>query len=136
MEVISPMFIHDSAPAHESKTVQAFLKKELPRFVGSNVWLSSSPDLNHCHNLLWRNVEKVSNARPPTMKCETSVRRAFRTIKKESAIKACQIKYERKKSKLFIFKPISGQSSYSFHQPISGQSSYSFCLRRLTMAPV
>ena len=39
------MFIQDSAPAHGSKTVQKFLKRELPLFVPSTIWPSSSPDL-------------------------------------------------------------------------------------------
>ena len=42
------MFIQDSVPAHGSKTVQKFLKRELPLFVLTTVWPSSLPDLNPC----------------------------------------------------------------------------------------
>ena len=85
------MFIQDSAPAHGSKTVQTFLKREIPLFVPSNIWPSSSPDLNPCEYWLWGDVEKVSNFRPhnSVTSLKTSIRRAFRTIKEESVIKAC-----------------------------------------------
>ena len=43
---IKVIFIQDSAPAHRSKTVQKFLKRELPLFVPSTIWPSSLPDLN------------------------------------------------------------------------------------------
>ena len=86
------MFIQDSVPAHGSKTVQKFLKRELPLFVPSTIWPSSSPDLNPCDYWLWGNVEKVSNAQPHSsvVSLKTSIRRAIKTIKKESAIKACR----------------------------------------------
>ena len=86
------MFIQDSAPAHGSKTVQKFLKRELPLFVPSTIWPSSLPDLNPCDYWLWGNVEKVSNAQPHSgvVFLKTSIRRAIKTIKKESVIKACR----------------------------------------------
>ena len=37
---IKVMFIQDSAPAHGSKTVQTFLKREIPLFIPSNIWPS------------------------------------------------------------------------------------------------
>ena len=70
------MFIQDSAPAHGSKTVQKFLKKELPLFVPSTISPSSSPDLNPCDYWLWGDVEKVSNAQPHSsvVSLKTSIR--------------------------------------------------------------
>lgn len=86
------MFVQDSAPAHGSKTVQTFLKREIPLFVPSNVWPSSSPDLNPCDYWLWGDVEKVSNSQPhnTVASLKTSIKRAFRIIKEESVIKACR----------------------------------------------
>ena len=55
------MFIQDTAPAYESKTVQDLLMRELLLFVPRDVWPSSSPDLNHCAYWLWSRVKKVSN---------------------------------------------------------------------------
>ena len=85
------MFIQDSAPAHGSKTVQTFLKRKIPLFVPSNIWPSSSPDLNRCDYWLWGDVEKVSNSQPhnSVASLKTSIRQAFCTIKEESVIKAC-----------------------------------------------
>ena len=70
------MFIQDSAPAHGSKTVQKFLKRELPLFVPPTIWPSSLPDLNPCDYWLWGNVEKVSNAQPHSsvVSLKTSIR--------------------------------------------------------------
>ena len=47
------MFVQDSAPAHGARTVQEFLKKQLPLFVWKDVdyWL-------------WSKVEKMSNNKP------------------------------------------------------------------------
>ena len=58
------MFVEDSAPAHEAKTVREFLKKQLPLFVRKDVWPSSSPDLNPCDYWLRSKVEKMSNNKP------------------------------------------------------------------------
>ena len=52
------LFVQDSAPAHEPKTVREFLKKQLPLFVQKNVLPSSSSTLNLCDYSLWSEVEK------------------------------------------------------------------------------
>ncbi|QQP40795.1 Transposable element tcb2 transposase [Caligus rogercresseyi] len=41
-------FQQDSAPAHKAKTVQAWLKENVPHFWDPQTWPSNSPDLNPC----------------------------------------------------------------------------------------
>ncbi|QQP41963.1 Transposable element tcb2 transposase [Caligus rogercresseyi] len=41
-------FQQDSAPTHKVKTVQAWLKENVPRFWDLQTWPSNSPDINPC----------------------------------------------------------------------------------------
>ena len=76
------MFVQDSAPAHGAKTVQEFLKKQLPLFVPKDVCPSSSPDLNLCDYWLWNKVEKISNNKPPNTieSLKSDIQQAFQSL--------------------------------------------------------
>ena len=66
MKVVS---VQDSTPAHGSKTVRTFLKRELLLFVPSTVSYSSSSDFNLCNYCIWGDVENVSNILPYNSAC-------------------------------------------------------------------
>ncbi|QQP50280.1 Transposable element tcb2 transposase, partial [Caligus rogercresseyi] len=50
-------FQQDSAPAHKAKTVQAWLKENVPHFWDPQTWPSNSPDLNPCDYYLYEKLE-------------------------------------------------------------------------------
>ncbi|QQP49227.1 Transposable element tcb2 transposase, partial [Caligus rogercresseyi] len=69
LEVLSNYtFQQDSAPAHKAKTVQAWLKENVPHFWDPQTWPSNSPDLNPCDyylpvrptTTLWRPLSRPS----------------------------------------------------------------------------
>ena len=51
----------DSAPAHKSKEIQAWLQKECFDFVPFSHWPRSSPDLNPLDYFAWSYVETITN---------------------------------------------------------------------------
>lgn len=55
------VFQQDSAPAHASKSTQAWCRANLPHFISSDEWPPSSPDLNPLDYCVWGTLEpKVS----------------------------------------------------------------------------
>ena len=51
----------DSAPAHKSKEIQAWLQKECYDFVPFSNWYPSSSDLNPLDNFVWLYIENITN---------------------------------------------------------------------------
>lgn len=51
------IFQQDSAPSHKAKTTQKWLKDNLPGFISTEEWPSSSPDLNPLDYSLWTELE-------------------------------------------------------------------------------
>lgn len=51
------VFQQDSAPSHKAKTTQRWLEANLPGFIRSEDWPSSSPDLNPLDYSLWTELE-------------------------------------------------------------------------------
>lgn len=51
------IFQQDSAPSHKVKSTQKWLKENLPSFISTEEWPSSSPDLNPLDYALWTELE-------------------------------------------------------------------------------
>lgn len=56
-------FQQDSAPAHASKSTQAWCLENLPNFITSQEWPPSSPDLNPLDFCIWGTLEPRVNAK-------------------------------------------------------------------------
>src|SRR5277367_3805735 len=59
-------FQQDSAPAHGAKTVQEWLRNNVPDFISSEEWPSASPDLNLLDYDLWSKFETIVCSKPHT----------------------------------------------------------------------
>lgn len=55
------IFQQDSAPAHASKVNQAWCQANCPKFISSNEWPPSSPDLNPLDFCIWGTLESKVN---------------------------------------------------------------------------
>jgi inhibitor of nuclear factor kappa-B kinase subunit alpha len=55
-------FQQDSAPAHKAKVVQDWCRAQIPDFISSSEWPSSSPDLNPLDYSIWGILEARVNA--------------------------------------------------------------------------
>lgn len=68
-------FQQDSAPAHKAKSTQRWLRDNLPDFISTSDWPSSSPDLNPLDYQLWAELEQnVCRKRHPNI---ASLKRAL-----------------------------------------------------------
>jgi len=47
------IFQRDSVPAHRAQDTVALLAHETPRFIGPDLWLPNSPDLNPADYKIW-----------------------------------------------------------------------------------
>ena len=85
------MLVQDSAPAHEAKKVQNFLKENLPLMVPKDIWPSSSPDLNVCDYWLFGVIEGESNAtlHSSANSLKAAIRRAIRKLDPEDVKRSC-----------------------------------------------
>lgn len=59
-------FQQDSAPAHQAKMVQKWLKAEIPDFISSQEWPAASPDLNPLDYDIWSKLELDACTKPHT----------------------------------------------------------------------
>jgi inhibitor of nuclear factor kappa-B kinase subunit alpha len=73
-------FQQDSAPAHRAKNTQAWCTANLPDFIQSSDWPSSSPDLNVMDYAIWGILEARINA-----KAHRSLNSVKRAVKREWA---------------------------------------------------
>jgi len=54
------VFQQDSAPAHETKTAQEWLERNVPAFISTKDWPLGSPDLNPLDYKLWAVLEDMA----------------------------------------------------------------------------
>ena len=54
------VFQQDSAPAHNAKTTQEWLRRNIPGFISAEDWPFGSPDLNPLDNKLWAVLEEMA----------------------------------------------------------------------------
>ena len=53
-------FQQDSAPAHKARTTQEWLRANVPDFISTADWPSSSPDLNPLDYKLWSVLQTMA----------------------------------------------------------------------------
>ena len=85
------MWQQDSAPAHKSKEMQAWLQKECYDFVPFSRWPPSSPDLNPLDYFVWSYVENITNMTSHNTKANliAAIRRVFAELPLALVEKAC-----------------------------------------------
>ena len=81
----------DSAPAHKSKEIQAWLQKECYDFVLFSHWARSFPDLNPLDYFVWSYVENITNMTSHNTKTSliAAIRRVFAKLLPALVEKAC-----------------------------------------------
>ena len=52
------IFQQDSAPAHRANDTIALLRRETPSFIGPELWLANSPDLNPVDYRIWGLIQE------------------------------------------------------------------------------
>ncbi len=84
-------FQQDGAPAHTSKTVQTWLKNNLPWMIPKEMWPPNSPDLNPMDYFFWSVVEEDSNKVPHSNieSLKRAIVRAFAEIDRSALKRAC-----------------------------------------------
>ena len=83
--------VRDSAPSHEAKKVQDFLKENLLLMIPKDIRTSSFPDLNVCDYWLFGVIEGESNvtAHPSVNSLKAAIRRAFCNLDPEGVKRSC-----------------------------------------------
>jgi hypothetical protein len=86
------ILIQDSAPCHGAKMTQSFLAEKVPFFIKSDIWPSSSPDLNVLDYFVWGVVQSKVNASPKASVAmlQSSIQQEFRKIDKSDLLEACR----------------------------------------------